>query len=103
MFKDHKPLISAGAVLATGIATATLLSDNPASPCLDNRAAASVACTIEPPHLADGPENGDPEPLQAQHSPAVTASSTVVHLTARSILTAAAAMGEPALTASSAA
>jgi hypothetical protein len=86
VLKDHK-LISAGVVLATGIvATAALLSDDPASPCLDHRAVASMACTTEPPHMADEPEHGDPEPLQAQRSPMVTASSTVMQLSARATI-----------------
>jgi len=104
MLNDHKLLISAGAVLATGmVMTATLVSDDPASPCLDHRVAASMVCTTEPIQMADGPEN-EPEPVQAQHSAAATgSSSSVVHLTARSIATGMAMLGQPALTLSSAA
>lgn len=99
MLKDHKLLISTGAVLATGlVATTTLLSDDPTSPCLDHPAVARTVCAIQPLHMTHGPERGDPEPLQAHRSPMVTASSTVVQLSARSM---AMATGRAVLTLSS--
>jgi hypothetical protein len=74
--KGHDLLISAGAVLATGmVVTVTTLSDDPVSPCLDHRAAASVICTKDPVHLQDEQEK-DQQRLQAQRAATVTASST---------------------------
>jgi hypothetical protein len=99
MLKHSKILIPPGAVLvAAAVVTATQPSEDAVSPCFDSHASAMM-CTAMPPQLADGPEGGDPEPLQVHRTVAATASSTVVQLSARSM---AMATGRATLTLSSA-
>jgi hypothetical protein len=95
-----KTLIAPGAVLASvAVVTATLpYLEDTVSPCFDHRTTAMI-CTAVTPEMADHPDGGEPEPLQAQRAPIVTASSTVVQLEARSMVMAA---GRGALTLSSA-
>lgn len=86
MHKYSKILIPPGAVLvAAAVITATQPSEDAVSPCFANHATAMM-CTAMPPQLADGPEGGEPEPLQAQRSVAAIASSTVVQLEARATI-----------------
>jgi hypothetical protein len=95
-----KILIGVGSVLVSAaVATATALPFlGPAvSPCFDNHAT-RMLCMVDEPHMADRRDD-EPEPLRVQRSPIVSASSTVVQLSARSMMMAA---GRAALTLSSA-
>jgi hypothetical protein len=100
MPKSSKILIGTGLVLApAAVAAATAISfmEPAVSPCFDNYAS-RMMCTADPPHMADR-QDDEPEPSRVQRSPIVTASSTVVQLSARSMVMAA---GRGALALSSA-